>query len=33
MYRLILVGGILLLLAGKLKTYLYAEYLESDDRK
>jgi len=33
MYRLILVGGILLLLAGKLKANLYAEYLESEDRK
>jgi hypothetical protein len=33
MYRLILVGGILLLIAGKLKTNLYAEYLEPEDRK
>jgi len=33
MYRLVLVGGILLLLAGKLKTNLYAEFLESEDRK
>jgi len=33
MYRLILVGGILLLLAGKLKTNLYAKCLESEDRK
>jgi len=33
MYRLIIVGGILLLLAGKLKTNLYTECLESEDRK